>query len=87
MKPTVEMNEREISREVARVTMKIAKILDRVDHDMMGAVLANMMAMWLWTFPADKRDEVTAYLVRCAHELIATGLGPEEAPPEFRAPS
>jgi hypothetical protein len=85
MRRSIEMSEAEINREVQRITMKFAKGMVGYDHGMMGAVLGNLLGMYLWTFPADTREDMAAAVVVLAMKLLQ-GM-PPQPPQDFRAPS
>jgi hypothetical protein len=84
MKPSIKMDERELNREVARITMKIAKLMTPCDHGMTGSVISNLLAMYLWTHPPAAREKLTAAVIKCANALLKEV--PPEAPPSVRAP-
>jgi hypothetical protein len=85
MKPSIEMDERELTAEVGRITMKIAKLMTPCDHGMTGSVISNLLAIYLWTYSPDKREKMIAAVIKCSNELLESA--PPEAPPKVRAPN
>lgn len=85
MKPSIEMSEEKITTEVSAITMKIAKLLRRYDRTMTGAVLGNLIGMYLWTLPPDKREPMAAAILGLAVELLEQMS--EQTPPDVRAPN
>ena len=53
---------------------------------MTGSVLSNLLAMYLWTFPPDKRHDVIMEMATLAYALLSERTLPQ-SPPDVRAPS
>ena len=79
-KASIRMTEDELNREVQRATVAIAKHLKGCDHGMTGSVLGNLLGMYLWTVPADRRAALLDAIVTLANALLEDM--PAQAPPE-----
>jgi len=85
MKPSIAMTEAELEREIDRLTTKIARVMQPADHGLTGSVLTNLLGMYLWTFPRDKREAMAGRIIAVAFELVDQRTSPQ-APPDVRAP-
>jgi hypothetical protein len=82
-KPETKMTNQELEREVSRLTQKVARVLGDCGPGLFGSVIANLFAMYLWTLPPSKREEIMARQMTLVRELLARMTIPQ-APGEVR---
>ena len=82
MKHSREMSEAELDAAVMDLTQRCSEVMGRCDTALFGAVLGNLLGMYLWTFEARQREKMTKAVVALSKSLLARM--PPEAPADLR---